>query len=160
MNSQFSSLLHNFIIADHDQGTNKSTNIIEAKSERKKSGGSYCAAVGCSNNQLRDRPRGIQFYRFPVDPARRERWFIRLNRRDPSGALWTPRSDATRLCSAHFVSGKKSQDPNDVDFLPSVFPTGHVKVHHNPERAERMRRRVSGQQSSLPKYHNNEYNFL
>ena len=147
---------HNFNISDHDQGTTRGTNMIEARTGRKKSGGAYCAAVKCSNNQQRDQPRGIHFYRFPVDPTRRERWLVRVNRREPSGALWTPGSSA-RLCSAHFVSGRKSDDPNDIDYLPAVFPTGHVRVHHNPERAERMRRRSLGQQSSLPKYLNNEY---
>ena len=131
--------------------------MIDGRTGRKKSGGNYCAAVGCNNNTQRDVPRGIRFYRFPVDPARRERWLIRVNRREPSGALWKPGSGSARLCSAHFVSGRKSNDLNDVDFLPSIFPTGHVKVHHNPERADRMKRRASGQQPSLPKYHNNEY---
>ena len=33
---------------------------------------------------------------------------------------------SSRLCSAHFVSGKKVDDPDSPDFLPTVFRTGHV----------------------------------
>ena len=114
-----------------------------------KGGGNYCAAVNCHNCQKRDQPRGIQFYRFPAAPERRHRWLVRVNRREPTGNLWKPGSSA-RLCSAHFVSGKKSDDPNDVDFVPSVFPTGHVRERHDAERAERMRRRSQVSQVAAP----------
>ena len=33
---------------------------------------------------------------------------------------WSPQ-EWDRLCSVHFVSGKSSKNPRDVDYVPSVF---------------------------------------
>lgn len=88
--------------------------------------GSYCVAVGCSNCQGREGKKGVKFYTFPKDEARRQQWIVRVNRREPSGALWQPKSSA-RLCSEHFFGGEKSNDPDSVSYLPSIFPTVHVR---------------------------------
>ena len=40
------------------------------------------------------------FYRFPVDPAQRQKWVAAVNRKN-----WSP-SECSRLCSDHFVSSK------------------------------------------------------
>ena len=69
------------------------------------SGGKYCAAVGCHHCTRRDGPRGIYFYKFPANPERRQRWLARVRRLN-----WQPNS-SSRLCSAHFVNRKKSDDP-------------------------------------------------
>ena len=50
--------------------------------------------------------------RFPTDSCRRGKWIAAIKRKD-----WQP-SDYSWVCSAHFVSGKKSTDP---DYVPSVF---------------------------------------
>jgi len=45
------------------------------------------------------------YSRFPTDPARRDRWGIRLRRLDVSSRqLWKP-SNSSVICSAHFHAG-------------------------------------------------------
>ena len=108
-----------------------------SKKPRVHSGGLYCAAVGCHHCTKRDGPKGIYFYRFPADQERRQRWLSRVSRLD-NGAPWKPNSNS-RLCSAHFVNGKKSDDPQDIDYVPSVFLTAHVNVPNNPAHVERAK---------------------
>ena len=84
----------------------------------------------------------MKFYLFPKNEERRKQWIVRVNRREPSGALWMPKSSA-RLCSEHFFGGEKSNDPNSVSYLPSVFPTAHVREPRQADfaREERRQRR-------------------
>ena len=104
-----------------------------APSRRRSTTGTYCSAVDCHNCQSKGKERGIKFYRFPADPQRRKLWELRVKRAD-----WQP-TPASRLCSEHFLSGSKSDDPNDVDYLPSVFKTGHIK-QPGPAALERANR--------------------
>ena len=96
------------------------------KESKIKQGGKYCSAVKCNNSANRDGPRGIKFYRFPNDTIRRKRWTTLVNRTQPNGSPWYPGPDS-RLCSEHFVSSKKSDNPDDPDYEPSVFVTNRVK---------------------------------
>ena len=57
----------------------------------------------------------LSFYRFPADPDRRLKWVAALKREK-----WLP-TQRSWLCSAHFVSGRKSDDPLSPDFVPSIF---------------------------------------
>ena len=111
------------------EGSAESGNVGGARKKARKTGGHYCCAVDCHHNVYADGPRGIKFYRFPhptQDPDRRKQWFLKVNRRNPDGSLWHPVTE-TRLCSSHFISGEKSNDPESPDFEPSIFPTHHVK---------------------------------
>ena len=72
-----------------------------------------CCTVGCTNRYSKG--SNLSFYRFPVDPVRRSRWVAAIKRE-----RWEP-NEHSFLCSAHFVSGKKSQDPISPDFVPNVF---------------------------------------
>ncbi|XP_062401089.1 uncharacterized protein LOC134092302 [Sardina pilchardus] len=92
----------------------------------------YCCAPGCSNNQ--HTREDISFYRIPRDADRRRRWIAAINRKD-----WEP-STYQRLCSDHFVGGKKSNNPLSPDYVPSVF-----KYLTSPQK-----RRVG---ASLEKFH-------
>ncbi|XP_020796541.1 THAP domain-containing protein 11-like [Boleophthalmus pectinirostris] len=75
---------------------------------------SVCCAVGCKNNK--SQKNGIIFYNIPKDPERRRRWISAIAREN-----WSPNGN-TRLCSQHFVSGKKSENQYDPDYVPSLFP--------------------------------------
>ena len=58
---------------------------------------------------------GVQFYRFPKDCERKQRWIVAVNRKTwKAGAFsW--------LCSDHFVNGEKSNDPTSTAYVPSLF---------------------------------------
>ncbi|XP_057195611.1 uncharacterized protein LOC130557658 isoform X3 [Triplophysa rosa] len=79
-----------------------------------------CCAVGCLNrNRRKD---GLHFYRIPssrkpFEAKRRSLWLQAIKRTD-----WTDEIIGnSRLCSAHFISGKASMDPESPDFVPSLF---------------------------------------
>ncbi|KAM3605816.1 uncharacterized protein V6R79_005171 [Siganus canaliculatus] len=90
-----------------------------------------CSVIGCKNRYEKD---GLHFYRIPstktpFDAERRRLWLDAIKRTDwPAEMLRN-----CRVCSAHFLSGKASMDPESPDFVPSVFP--------DPKEAERRRRR-------------------
>ena len=70
-------------------------------------------AVGCSN--VFRKGSGIQFYRFPVDLERWSKWIAAVNRQN-----WNP-TKYTWICSKHFVSGVKSNNPLAPNYVPSLF---------------------------------------
>ena len=102
-----------------------------------------CAADGCANRWFKGCE--VRFFRFPDDDDERRRHaWIRgaCPRRE---AKWQP-SKHMRVCSAHFVSGNKSDDPMDVDWAPSVIgirSRGMEVGRMNKERHERAKRRAS-----------------
>ena len=63
----------------------------------------------------------ISFYRFPTDAERRNRWIGFVSRQNADGTPWKP-GEGDRLCSEHFVAKKKSDLPNNPDYVPSVYP--------------------------------------
>ncbi|KAH7940660.1 hypothetical protein HPB49_003264 [Dermacentor silvarum] len=71
-------------------------------------------------------------FRVPWDPVRRRQWAVAIRRQTPDGKLFIP-SDHNRLCSAHFVKGAPSYDPDDVDYVPRLF-------FHDEASRERSRR--------------------
>ena len=79
-----------------------------------------CAVVGCKNRQRKQ--CGVSFYRFPKeDPDRRRQWIAFVSRRNSNKSAWKP-GKGDRLCSDHFISGKKSDKPGNPDYVPSVKP--------------------------------------
>ena len=79
----------------------------------------FCCAPNCSNR--RNRQRNIQFYRIPKDKAVRQKWLQRIRRKG-----FEP-TESTRLCSQHFLGGKRSMDPASASYLPSLFDHSHNK---------------------------------
>ena len=71
---------------------------------------------------------GLSFYRFPTDPERRTRWVAAVARKN-----WTP-NEYSRLCSAHFVTGTKSDDPLSPDFVPTLFSHVESPIKRKAER--------------------------
>ena len=115
-------------LTDEDNDAVQITTEESTTPKRRKvaAGGQYCSAVGCNNSTYRDGPRGIKFYRFPTDTERKKKWISLVNRTEPNGSRWNPGTNS-RLCSEHFFSGKKSEEPDNPDYQPSIFPTHHVK---------------------------------
>ena len=80
----------------------KITDISQPKKKRK-TGGSFCAVGGCSNNSYRDLESAIdgrgflKFYRLPKDTQRRDKWVARMRRQFG----WKP-SKHTKICSDNF----------------------------------------------------------
>ena len=72
-----------------------------------------CCAVGCHNKYKKG--SRIQFYHIPADPDCRAQWIATIGHKD-----WSP-SEFTWLCSEHFVSKSKSNNPLSPDYVPSVF---------------------------------------
>ena len=75
--------------------------------------GKSCCAVEGTN--WFSKGSGISFYRFPTEPERRERWMAAVNIKD-----WAP-TNYTWICSKHFVSRSKSDDPLSPNYVPSIF---------------------------------------
>ncbi|KAK6165974.1 hypothetical protein SNE40_022774 [Patella caerulea] len=79
-----------------------------------------CSAYGCHNRQYQERS-DVSFYRFPANETRRQLWInnVKTAARDEKWS-WNP-TRYSRLCSAHFISGKKNDNPSSLDYAPSVF---------------------------------------
>ena len=72
-----------------------------------------CCVVGCRNEYRIG--SGIHFYRFPTDPECRSKWIAAI-----SCADWQP-NEYSWLCSEHFVSGEKSNNPLAPNYIPTLF---------------------------------------
>ncbi|XP_033635558.1 uncharacterized protein LOC117296645 [Asterias rubens] len=77
---------------------------------------SSCCVVGCTNRAHRgESPLG--FFRVPRKPPRRGLWLSKINRKPD----WNPKV-GTRICGAHFVSGRPSPWEDNPDYVPTIFP--------------------------------------
>ena len=93
------------------------------------------ARVGCANMYAKG--SGIHFYCFPEKAERRARWIAAVGRKN-----WAP-NEHSWICSAHFVSGVKSNDPLSPDYVPSVFCDIKSQVKRKPSSdMERYERKV------------------
>ena len=79
----------------------------------------FCCAPNCSNR--RNRKENIQLYRIPKDKELRKIWLLRIRRKQ-----FKPTAN-TRLCSEHFVGGRRSMDPSSASYFPSVIFHSHNK---------------------------------
>ncbi len=75
--------------------------------------GKCCCVMGCSNRFSKG--CGLHFYRFPVNPERKNSWVAAVNRKD-----WQP-TEFTWICRTHFVGGKKSDDPVSPAYVSTLF---------------------------------------
>jgi len=99
-----------------------------------------CCAVDCHRKFKKG--SGISFYKFPSDPSRRARWIAAVR-----WESWSP-NGSTLICSEHFASGKKSENPLSPDYIPTLFNYTKSPVRRkvlaeveNFERRQAMKRR-------------------
>ena len=95
-----------------------------------------CCAVNCANRFQKG--SGIGFYVFPMDSERKQRW-VRAISRD----RWEPKL-TDRLCGEHFVSGRPSKNPEDIDYMPTVFKDRKRRSGTLAVDEERQNRRAKG----------------
>ena len=76
----------------------------------------HCVVYQCSNRQNSNaKENGTSLFRFPKDLRKRKAWVNAVNR-----AHWLP-NENSRICSTHFVDGWHSDDPDDVNYRPTLF---------------------------------------
>lgn len=123
------------------------------KKPRKSEGQIYKGKQCCVKNcQARSgRKESIRLFR-----ARRARnseqnrlWAQALNFANLDGSLKYPTKN-DRVCSKHFVSGAPSSEVSNPDFVPSIFPTQHVKSKSNVD-YQRWQRKVARALKKSPK---------
>ncbi|KAJ8391023.1 hypothetical protein AAFF_G00096440 [Aldrovandia affinis] len=99
-----------------------------------------CAAVGCYQKQTRG--SYVKFYIFPRDTVRKKRWVAAVKREG-----WTPASHS-KLCSMHFITGRRSDDPLSPDYVPSWF--AHTTTEEKERSMAAMRRYKRSQEYRTP----------
>ncbi|KAH7951042.1 hypothetical protein HPB52_004520 [Rhipicephalus sanguineus] len=80
-----------------------------------------CVAFGCT--QYYYGKGNSSFFRFPsakVSANRRALWISAVKRVNPDGSLWQP-TEHSRICGAHFITGRPSKFVNHPDYVPTVF---------------------------------------
>ncbi|XP_077431686.1 uncharacterized protein LOC144057700 [Vanacampus margaritifer] len=99
----------------------------------------YCCAPGCRNK--RGEKKGRAFYRLPKEEPRRSQWIAVINRAKNKKEKWDPsHSGGYRLCSEHFISGKKSNNPFSPDYIPSIFKNVPPRVRKSKKAQLKMNR--------------------
>ncbi|XP_041377658.1 THAP domain-containing protein 11-like isoform X2 [Gigantopelta aegis] len=78
-----------------------------------------CCVIDCTSRFDKDNPRS--FFRIPKKPEpRRKLWITAIKRASIVGRQqWEP-TDYDRVCYRHFITGEKSNDKNNPDYIPSV----------------------------------------
>nr|XP_022311883.1 uncharacterized protein LOC111117094 [Crassostrea virginica] len=75
----------------------------------------YCFAYGCSH--ITGGKQHCSLFRFPIDAQKRKKWVERCRRADRD---W---NDNDRICSCHFLDGKKENGPTIFSFSKTLsFP--------------------------------------
>lgn len=103
-----------------------------------------CCVIGCTNRFDKDNPKS--FYRIPKKPESRKKLWISAIRRDQ----WEPREN-DRVCFRHFISGVKSNDENNPDYVPSV-DMGYQKYKASGDQRYARFQRVEQRQADKEKF--------
>ncbi|XP_065305819.1 uncharacterized protein [Dermacentor albipictus] len=80
-----------------------------------------CVAFGCRSYYYGK--VNTNFFRFPsakVSADRRSLWTAAVKRLKPDGMPWQPTAHS-RICGAHFITGRPSKSATHPDYVPSLF---------------------------------------
>jgi hypothetical protein len=83
-------------------------------------GQDHFCVVNCSNRRS-NLPKGYAFHQISARPfARWNAWIRAIGRnfRKKKGELTV--TENTKVCGAHFVNKRKSNDPTDIDYVPTI----------------------------------------
>ncbi|XP_072948374.1 uncharacterized protein [Epargyreus clarus] len=88
-----------------------------------------CCVEGCKNTYMVSE---CEFYKFPIakNIKRRKLWIAAINMKNADGLPWYPLPHH-RICSDHFVGGKKSENENSPSYIPTIFPVRHQNDKSN-----------------------------
>ncbi|XP_066596614.1 uncharacterized protein [Prorops nasuta] len=108
-----------------------------------------CCVVGCTSRDSRN--PDVKFYSFPGRPwetEHRKKWVISVRRLDVKGKLWQPNKNS-KICSLHFEGGKRSEDPRQTAYYPTIFPDVYGKLKKvDLQRTQRLEARNRKLESS------------
>ena len=76
-----------------------------------------CAVVGCHNRQ--SKYSKLSFYCFPKEKECRQRWIAFVSHKNSDGSAWEPGNE-DRICSQHFIKGKKSDLYTNPNYVPAT----------------------------------------
>jgi len=91
-----------------------------------------CCIVGCNSRRTSD----VRMFRIPASNRKRAAWIRAISRRQ-----WLPKK-WHRICQRHFVSGEPSDDPEDIDYRPTLFMRGQDENSVLTKRQERPTKHV------------------
>ncbi|XP_062596240.1 uncharacterized protein LOC134257661 [Saccostrea cucullata] len=101
----------------------------------------HCCVVNCSNRRS-NLPKGHAFHQIPAAPiSRRNAWIRATGRKLGKKRGELTITENTKVCGLHFVSGRKSNDPTNVDYIPTQnlpiqISTASKRRTNNSERAQ------------------------
>lgn len=96
-----------------------------------------CCVVGCvTRSGTNSKANGISLFRIPANKRQRRAWVSTIARKN-----WTPKT-WERVCSKHFTSGWPSDDPDDVDYRPTILMKGIEFVKNPSENSHRRNQRA------------------
>ncbi|XP_067661482.1 uncharacterized protein [Haliotis asinina] len=79
-----------------------------------------CCVPGCTSFRQKDKLAVVKlsYHRIPIhDKKRTKLWLDKIGR-----SAWLPNS-SSRICSIHFEGGKKSDNPKEPGYIPTIFPS-------------------------------------
>ena len=80
-----------------------------------------CCFVGCTTRRnISSRTACIHLFWIPINHRRRAAWVTAVSWKN-----WQPKNWEW-VCGKHFVSGFPSEDPNDVDYRPTLHMKGQT----------------------------------
>ncbi|CAH0698542.1 unnamed protein product [Spodoptera exigua] len=89
-----------------------------------------CCVVNCKNNGLNSKCKFYIFPRASYKIEQRRKWIAAVNRKNADGTQWSPKPH-DKICSEHFIGGKKSEEQLSPSYVPTIFPTTYRKKKVN-----------------------------